>query len=539
MARLLLLILAFAAAISVASTAANAHAVVLDTVPADGAVLATAPTSVLIRFNEPVSLISTQVLAPDGSNVVTPGSAHVHNQDLEIALPAKLPQGSYVVSYRVVSLDSHPVAGSVVFSVGTASPAPAAMGEGAEAVGWRIALLGLRVIFYAGLLCGTGGALFLAFVRPPDRDTTAGFASTAAVLGALAALFSIGAQGGLLLAVSPTALFQPQIWATGLSTTLGRSALTAAGGLGLIAACIRFRKPVAEITGPLGAAIALASIALTGHVVTSGPLWLTAPLVVVHAACAAFWIGALVPLYRALQFGTEAAAVLERFSRLALGAVAVLFVAGLAIAVLQVGTIGALTGTAYGRVLLLKLALVVILLSLATLNRLRLTPALARGAMGAANSFRVSIAAELCLAAGILIATVMLGTTPPPRALAAVAQTEHVHHEHGHGDFFAEATSGDRRVRIAIAPGHAGPNMIDITIAETSGAPIEVKELTVEFSNPAAGVEPIRRSASKTGLGAWRAEALLSPSGAWMIRVHALISEFEKVSFDAEVRLRD
>ena len=104
-----------------AANVARAHAVVLYTIPADGAVLERAPERLVIRFNEPVVAISARILDADGRDITPPNAVVMQDRDLRIALPAALPAGSYVASYRVVSMDSHPIAGSVVFSVGKVS----------------------------------------------------------------------------------------------------------------------------------------------------------------------------------------------------------------------------------------------------------------------------------------------------------------------------------------------------------------------------------------------------------------------------------
>src|SRR3546814_1731578 len=62
----------------------------------------------------------------------------------------------------------------------------------------------------------------------------------------------------------------------------------------------------------LGAAAALVSFGLSGHVVTAGPSWLTVPVLIVHTSAVAFWAGALVPLWQAVSQLDAAAAPLVR-----------------------------------------------------------------------------------------------------------------------------------------------------------------------------------------------------------------------------------
>jgi copper transport protein len=291
----------------------------------------------------------------------------------------------------------------------------------------------------------------------------------------------------------------------------------------------------------VGALAALLSYAFAGHVVTAGPRWATVPALLAHASAVAFWVGSLLPLRAALD-DDDAAALLRRFSRAAACAVAVLVVAGFVIAAIQVRGFAALVATAYGWMLLAKLALVGGLLALAALNKWRLTPALARGEPGAVLALRRTIGAELALVAAILVATAALGTTPPPRALAsghAPAHEPHsVHQHHEHGLTVTMEAAG-RKVSLAFASAHAGANAVEIAISDESGNPVEAMEVTFTAANAAAGVEPIQRAAVAVRPGVWNVEdLLLVPGGEWSIGLEVLVSDFEKPMFENKVELQ-
>ncbi|EYD77510.1 putative Copper export protein [Rubellimicrobium mesophilum DSM 19309] len=151
----------------------------------------------------------------------------------------------------------------------------------------------------------------------------------------------------------------------------------------------------------------------------------------------------------------------------------------------------------YGRVLLVKLALVAGLVGQAALNRLRLTPALRRGDPDAPRRLGWSIVGEVGLVIGILIATATLGTTPPPRALlpdgTTEAQDAHAHQEHGHmpteqrlshmaTNFMAEVT---------LAPGRIGINDVAIAVTNHIGQPLDVAKVMLRLSNPEKGIAPL------------------------------------------------
>src|SRR5690606_25078440 len=197
-----------------------------------------------------------------------------------------------------------------------------------------------------GTLGGAGGVLFLLLVGPTGlaRRATTRIAALLTAAGSLAAFLAIGIQGGLLAGGPASALAQAATWRLGLTSGFGTTSLVAIGGLALVAAGLWPERPgIVRPLAWLGAAAALASFALSGHVVTAGPRWLTGPVLIAHTAAVAFWVGALLPLHRAVcRLGQEAAPIVRRFSRIAVGAVALLVAAGLVIAVLQVGSMSGL-----------------------------------------------------------------------------------------------------------------------------------------------------------------------------------------------------
>ncbi len=282
----------------------------------------------------------------------------------------------------------------------------------------------------------------------------------------------------------------------------------------------------------------LASFALSGHVVTTGPRGLTTPPLLIHAAMAAFWVGSLIPLHRVLtRPAGEAHSYVERFSGMAIWAVPVLIAAGLVITWLQVRRPEALVATTYGRVLLFKLGLVAALLGLAALNRVRLTPALARSDPRAVAHLGRSILAEAGLVVAILVATATLGTTLPPRALGPVAGAEasdlHAHQEHGHGHMPAERrlhlSGSGLQATLVLEPGHNGADAAAICLRDPQGQPLDVLEVTLRLANPGRGIAPLERPAERDRVGHWRVPAVvLAVAGEWEVELDVLISDFER-----------
>ena len=523
---------------------ARAHAVVVGTEPADGDLLAEAPAEVAVRFNEPVALTRAQVLGPDGEDVLPSEEVESREDGLHLALPEDLAQGTYTVSYHVVSLDGHPIAGSLVFSVGAVSASGATVEDGTT--GWRWTFVAARVALYLGLLGAVGGVAYERLVRPgtTSRQETHRVAGTSALLGVGAAVAALGLQGCLLMGGPPNILAQPATWAAGLSSTFGRAALCAIAGLGLVWIGSRVRSRAGDLLLMLGALVALVSFGLSGHVVTAGPRGWTIPPLVIHAALGAFWVGSLLPLLCALDAPAgESAPAVQRFSALAVVAVPLLILAGVALTWIQVRRPEGLFTTQYGLVLLVKIVLVGALLGLAALNRLILTPALARGEAGAARRLGRSIQVEIGVVVLIMAATAALGTTPPPRALMAQAEASdpHSHEEHGHmheGQRLSLAAQ-DFMAEVTITPGQAVPNGATLSITDHAGQPLDVLEITLRLSNWEKGIAPLERPAERVEPGQWRVPDLtLAVPGTWELELDVLISDFERQTAVTELTIR-
>ncbi|MBP7242961.1 MAG: copper resistance protein CopC/CopD [Amaricoccus sp.] len=502
---------------------ASAHAQLVATTPAAGAVVAEAPGEVVLEFSEPVAPLSVRWFPPDGGAALD-GAARAEDSRLVATVPDGLGTGTLLLSWRVVSVDGHPIGGSYVFSVG----APTAVAAEIPAAGAARAAAVARFALTVALVLGVGGALFCRLV---DRGTAPALrsqrmASWSALAVAPAAVLALGLQGRDLLAAPVAALAGPQPWLAALASPFAAT-VAASLAAGLAAAlALRHDDAAGRLWCWVAWIAAAVSFALFGHAATAPPRWLTTPAVALHAAAFIFWIGALPGLVeRAACGGSDLLPTLRRFSAIAMPLVVGLALSGATLAFIQVGRPEAMLGTAYGRLLTAKLALVAVLLLLAALNRFRLTPAIARGETGAAPKLRRSIVAELVL--GLVIVGLASGfrLTPPPRTLeAAVPAGLHVH-VHG------RTVMAD----VVLKPGRAGPNTLEITPFGQDFAAMEPMAMSVALSDPARGVEPIRIDAARDG-PLWRAGPVQLPHGGdWTLTLDVLISDFAKETLETTV----
>ncbi|MFI1498013.1 copper resistance CopC/CopD family protein [Streptomyces platensis] len=346
-------------------------------------------------------------------------------------LPSGLRDGTYTVAWQAVSADSHPVSGAFTFSIGAPSKTTAPVPQQEAGGGLVGALYGIaRYLAYAGFVLLAGGAAFVvacrpaaALVRSVQRLVVYGWAlltgTTVVMLllrtpytgsGDLADVFDLGglqqvlitkpgaALVSRLLLLAAAALFVAVLFGayarahqpaeadepeeTGEADERGRrgeaderGAPDAEGAAGAAdtAEEARRRKDLTFGLGFGGVIVATglaATWAMAEHASTGLQPAVAMPVDVLHLLAVAAWLGGLAALVVSLYWGppVERAAV-RRFSRIAFGSVVVLVATGLYQSWRQVGTWRALTDTAYGRLLLIKVALVVVLVGIAWLSR--------------------------------------------------------------------------------------------------------------------------------------------------------------------------
>ncbi|MFE6334082.1 copper resistance CopC/CopD family protein [Streptomyces sp. NPDC057806] len=389
---LVLLLLATAGLLLAGAGPVSAHAVLTGSDPQQGAVVEQAPDRVSLTFSEEVALSddSVRVLAPDGKRVDAGEPAATGGSTYAVELDGGLADGTYTVSYQVVSADSHPVAGAFTFSVGAPSATSVSVsGEtaGGGAVGF---LYGLgRYLSYAGFVVMVGGGAFVlacwqrgAGVRAVQRLVVSGWltltAATLALLlmrgsytgsGKVGDIFDLNLLGDVLQTKTGAAL-------------VSRLLLLAAAALFIAVLFGAYDKREDEekrdltfglaVGGTVVAAGLAASWAMSEHASTGLQPGIAMPVDVVHLLAVAAWLGGLTALLTALYRSPETpvdGTAVRRFSALAFGSVVTLVVTGVYQSWRQLGSWSAFTETRYGQLLLVKIGLVALLVGVAWISR--------------------------------------------------------------------------------------------------------------------------------------------------------------------------
>jgi len=495
---------------------AAAHAALIQVEPRDGSVLADPPKRVELRFSETVTPGAINLIDANG-RLRDDATVDAKGDSIIIRLPPDLPRGTDIVSYRIISQDGHPVAGSVTFSIGeTSETKPHELSRGPLDVMIWLSRIGV----YLGLFGGIGGAFFLSWIARARLAVRPIIALLG--VGAVSATASLGIQGLDVLGLSLTGLARLSPWKIAFGTSLGPSLLIAIAAM--VTALLSLLSKSEWMLRAL-AAIAFASVGLSlaasGHAATASPQLLTRPVMFLHGLGAAFWLGALLPLAVIVwQQKREALPVVRRFSVVAVFVVGLLVLTGIPLAVIQVETFSALVETRYGMILLIKLALVVLLLLLAARHRFRLTPALAVDP-GASRPLARSIAVECIIAAILLCDIAGWRFTPPPRSIVAEAPLAvHIH-------------TDKAMFQVLVSPARVGANNFVLQLMTEDGSSLVTKEARLTLSMPSRSIEGLERMGTLGSDGYWYVTGvLLSVPGRWHMRIDALVSDFQEISLE-------
>jgi copper transport protein len=351
---------------------ASAHANLVRTDPASGAVVARAPAVVRVVFDDAVRVGPGVEAVRNGGGSVLGGAAQAHGDTLVVPLRPHLPNGDYSVRWSIVSDDGHLESGVLAFGVGEGRAPPTTVLK-AEATGPGAGITATRWIFLAGVLGAVGIALYALVILRRIGDEAA--RRIALVLGVSAVLAAIGA--GL------------ETHRVGLETRYGAAMLA-----GLVLGGVVAAGAIVALRPALVLALGLAGVpAVSGHALDPGLPRVNVAVDVVHVLAASAWIGVLLGL-------VVAPGNRRRAALLAAGSVILIGVTGALRAGFELTAASQLWDTSYGRTILVKTGILL-------------------GALGVGWLLRASLrrraAGELVLIAGLVVAVAVLVQLRPGR----------------------------------------------------------------------------------------------------------------------------
>lgn len=521
------------------ATPASAHAVLVSSSPPDGAVVSAAPTEVVLTFSESVRKVpgKMRVIGPDGSRVDR-GEPTFDGAVVTIKVDQSASRGTYLVSYRVISADSHPVAGGYTYSVGAPSAAPTDS-EGASRVDPVVstAVKVAEYLGYAGLVLLVGPVLVLSLLWPrrlsrrgPGRLVWSGVGLVALATVAALWLQMPYTNGGGLFAVTGTELGDV------LGSTFGAVHLVRLGILA--AAAILLRPLLAGRSGRVDQVLlvvlgvcGLATWPLGAHPAASPVPAVSVVADMVHVASMAVWLGGLIMLVVFLlrqADDRELAAILPIWSRWAALAVTALLLAGTVQALIEVGTVSALVSTTYGRLVLAKIVLFALVIAVATISRQLVRRRVATDA-AAPTALRRTVLIELGITAVVLALSATLVQTTPARTAVGTSSGG------GAGYYSATLTSNLYALQVEVDPARTGNNTIHLYAYTPDNKPLPVVEWKASVALPDKGVEAVDVPLLPITDNHATGELSLPTAGRWQLRITVRISEIDQATVTATV----
>ena len=511
---------------------ASAHAALVASDPGSNTIVPDAPNRVTLTFSESVQLLAgkIQVLAPDGSRA-DQGEPQASGNTVTIPLRTGAGRGTYLVSYRVISADSHPVAGTLLYSVGAASTPPSETDAAQDVDPVVRALIPVgKYLGYTGLVLLIGPVLVLALLWP-HRLSRVGPARL------------VWTGIGLILGSTLLALWlqAPYSTGSGLFDVSGADLQTVLGStfgavmlvrLGVIIAAAFLLRPLLTgaradskadlaLLGVLGVG-AIATWPLTGHPTASPVAGVSVVVDAIHLAAMAVWLGGLVMLVgfllrRANQ--KELAAILPIWSRWAATAVAALIIAGSVQALIEVASFKGLVNTTYGRLILVKIGLAALVIAVAAYSR----NLVRNQADRSPGVLRRVVIAELAVTAIVLGVTSALVQIAPPRsaeaAQTAASTTQTVSQT---------LTDDSMSLQVDIFPASVGNNSLHLYAYTLDNQPLTVVEWTGTASLADKGIEPIQVPLLRINDFHAIGDIALPVAGEWTFKFTARTSEIDQ-----------
>jgi copper transport protein len=496
--------------------AAWAHAVLVHTTPLPSSLLNQSPPVVLLTYSEAVEprfAVVSVTNAAGHQEIAGPRRRSAADPRTLVVPLHRLSQGWYLVYWRVVSVDGHPVRGAFTFAVGpNAGPAPQFPVPSISETAATTSLVTARaIVFLSGMAAIGLFILRIATARPVVRrvsETRLRAVSIAFGISALIALLATPVY--VVMATAQFALRSPfdlgNVLPLVRDSAFGRGVLDLelTFGLFVLAAVLalwvdrpeRAQRSIAELLSSTGALLAAGATllvpGLSGHAAQTSPRALSVALDWLHLAAGSFWVGGLIGLlvlWRSLPVARRVAGLMvcvPRFSNTAFVSVVALIGSGIGASLIHLPTFSSLWQTAYGQVLLVKIGLLCGALLLAQVNLLRTKPRLAASrdrpelGAGAAALLRRLVSGEILLVAAAVVAAAVLSSLPPPaKALASVGgATARV----GPGPVKKVLIKNGYRIELGVAPNRAAASNTFAIRLTKDGRPVRGASVIAGFA---------------------------------------------------------
>ena len=506
----------------------SAHASFIEGTPADGEHLDSSPSEIVLTFSEPVGLVDDGMVLHSQSDPPLALDAVADGQSVRVPIESPLEDGAYILQWRVISADSHPIAGTLSFSIGDVTD----LGEieldagPPEWVTW--ANTAAKTMSYGGMLASFGLLAVGWLLTRTDMAQIAKIVRGSALVGAI----------GLLLEFPLAAIVQRGVMVSSIGDLFdGMRQLDSnttwslgAGFALLVAVSLASRGNLRDRDLFLMVCIistaSLMTLLLSGHTRSKSPSWVMLPGDAIHVIAGALWLGGIIILSLGLTgrwkgdaFSTpdRAIAIVAGFSRMAIWIAIALIISGLAMGVTILRSWEALFNTNYGTTLMVKIGLVAVTLVLAAINRFVLVP----GGVTSLGTLRRIVSGELVLILLVVVATGLLVQQNPVVPYEAPETAAKIFDDSVELD-----DSHTLDLKITKLPDHS--LVIVAVLRDETGAPVQVDApLELSWFLPSDNLGPISGTYElNPNNGQYMGETSLPRSGDWELEVKVSVDRF-------------
>ena len=500
----------------VAPAVASAHAYLVKTSPTPGAILDTPPHSVALTYDEAVeprfAIISVTNARGDQLTTAPVHRSPSNPDTLVVPLRPRLPSGWYLIYWRAISVDGHPVQGAFTFAVGpNPGPPPQFAIPSISETATATNLLAARWLMFLSVMIAVGLVCFRTVIARPVARRVEGASLRAVTIACCVALAAalVAVPVYLDVATAVDSLRSPFDVAALVPlfrvTAFGRAYVDLEVCMALFAAAAaialwvdrpqRQHRSLAEIFALVGALAAGASAllvpGLAGHAGQTAPRGLSLLLDWLHLVSGSLWLGGLVGLLILwVSLSSEKrvgglSVCVPRFSNVAFISVLVLLSSGVGATIIHIPILSALWTTSYGVAILVKVGLLTVAMGLGAVNLLRTKPRLvaarerAELGDGAARLLRRTVSGETVLVIGAVLAAAVLSSLAPPAA--ALAQLGATLATVGPGHVASVVHQDGYTLKVLVSPNTpAAPNSFALQMTK-GGQPVMGADVTLTF----------------------------------------------------------
>ena len=505
---------------------ASAHAILDSSTPASSSVLEASPTEIRLDFNETIekSLLSIQLF--DAEQLpVSIGKATRSDSDASVvsATVPQLSDGVYVVVWRAVSADGHPVSGAFPFEVGNSSTVDAGelltrVLKGLETespLGGPLAiarfLAYIAVIVLIGFVAFTWGSM--TFITARVRATL----QQAVIVFALGSLGILLMQGPYAAGRGWGAITDGSLLADVLPTRLGvaslvRLVLAIAWGVLVISIGRNAQRwwKVAAVSASVATAV---TFAVSGHASAASLPGVFSTVAGIHLVAVSVWVGSF---FATVVVRTEEG--VARLSKLATFAMPIAVLTGVIEAAHITGGISQIFDTQYGTYLLLKVSVILVCLGIGYGLRRRMKS----GRPTVTQSLFVE---AVLLAVVIAITSMMVGTSPTVTAASS--------------SFSATQIQGEIVADFSILPTRVGAAEIHVYLTPPGGSLKPVTSVKMSFTLPSRDIPAIPVDLIEIGPNHWSGVMQFPYSGEWSMETRVQPTENSTLLYTASVTIND